>query len=717
MGAANAASIALGLTAANALDRAPNAGLMESVRAHAMNQALWGRRSSTCCREPARVRRPSGARAAPTSSGCATGSATTCAAAPRCPTLRIGTQPYGLLPVTTMPFGAGPGHRRRAASGSRRRSPGSTTPGSSSRTDVPTLSPVPGGTPPGTLAGEEAVAVASVLGAVPHPIRLRLRDAVDEFDDLRDEWEGQLADFEALIVSDVPIDDRPDAQQFYHQREDAIRGSLGVGTQMSSLRLLIDDYEAWWGGDEDDSPFAALITQINEVLLPTLERHDDRAKLRTTVDGFPSAAALPDADDPRIWYVLYEEPEDDAQAPTLEVVDRDPKELAAMLRQLADPEPGPVVTIPPSVRISLLNRLIRRSYESPPQDFVADLKAAVLRIADVADWDEGDPVGELERLTAETLGLITHRLDAWHASLAAERLAQKRAQGQDRGPGVGVQVGGYGWVVNLAPDDGGPDTQGFIHAPSLAHAATAAVLRSAWSAFSTDAGAAAFAVDLSSDRVRRAEWILGGVRAGQTLEELLGGRFERRLHDALLDTYIDVIREARAEGARQHGAGRPRSSTGSRSPRRTPTSRRRRPATTCARGRRGDRRRRREAAARAAAPDLGRPRRGVRRADRPGGALGARRRPRRGGRRVRGDGQRRQRHPGAALRARAARERPRHAPRRRRCSATSGRPRRRCSARSSRRCAHGPSGWWPGSRRRAGRAAPAPPRSRSARSA
>ena len=56
---------------------------------------------------------------------------------------------------------------------------------------------MPGGVPPGTVAGDEAVTVASVLGAVPHPIRLRLRDAIDEFKDLSDEYEELLTDFEA----------------------------------------------------------------------------------------------------------------------------------------------------------------------------------------------------------------------------------------------------------------------------------------------------------------------------------------------------------------------------------------------------------------------------------------------------------------------------------------------------------------------------------------
>jgi hypothetical protein len=259
------------------------------------------------------------------------------------------------------------------------------------------------------------------------------------------------------------------------------------------------------------------------------------------ISGLPPEAALADEDDPRLWYVLYDAPETDDQAPTLRVVERDTDGLAEALRILADPPAGPPITIPASLPIPLMHRLIRRAFETPPADFVADLRDACRRLATIADGASGDPVATLERLTAETLGLLTHRLDAWHAGLAAERLAQKRMPKNKQG----VQVGGYGWVVRLVPDlTGEPDTQGFIHAPSLAHAATAAVLRSAWSAFSTNATAAAFAVDLSSERLRRAEWILGGVRNGQSLEELLGGRFERRLHDAFLDGYIDVVRSA-----------------------------------------------------------------------------------------------------------------------------------------------------------------------------
>ncbi|HST42034.1 MAG TPA: hypothetical protein VLK58_21120, partial [Conexibacter sp.] len=85
------------------------------------------------------------------------------------------------------------------------------------------------------------------------------------------------------------------------------------------------------------------------------------------------------------------------------------------------------------------------------------------------------------------------------------------------------------------------DLDGWIHAPSLQHAATAAVLRSG---FRSHDGDATLAVDLDSRRARTARWLLGGVRRGQELGALLGYRFERALHDSDLDTLIDDARAA-----------------------------------------------------------------------------------------------------------------------------------------------------------------------------
>src|SRR5262249_27044335 len=60
------------------------------------------------------------------------------------------------------------------------------------------------------------------------------------------------------------------------------------------------------------------------------------------------------------------------------------------------------------------------------------------------------------------------------------------------------------------------------------------------------------AVDLSSQRVRRASWLLAGVRQGQSLGALLGYRFERHLQEGGLAAYIAPFRTL--AGLKQEGA-------------------------------------------------------------------------------------------------------------------------------------------------------------------
>ena len=162
----------------------------------------------------------------------------------------------------------------------------------------------------------------------------------------------------------------------------------------------------------------------------------------------------------------------------------------------------------------------------------------------------------LQYLLQGTIDLASYRLDAWITSFATKRLASMRAtQAQ------GVYVGGYGWVENLRPEvatrtevpappgETAPifahvNDTGFIHAPSMTHAATAALLRNAQ--LGSDGIPAAdgpFAIDLSSSRVREASWLLDGVRQGQPLGALLGYRFERRMHDLGMDRFIHPLRE------------------------------------------------------------------------------------------------------------------------------------------------------------------------------
>jgi hypothetical protein len=166
-----------------------------------------------------------------------------------------------------------------------------------------------------------------------------------------------------------------------------------------------------------------------------------------------------------------------------------------------------------------------------------ELRAAVRGLAGL------DP-DRLDLLLRETLGLSGWRLDAWITSLASKRLADLRAAGK-----VGIHVGGYGWVEDLRPDtslstvppphDEPSDlvvwsseaNKGFVHAPSLNHATTAALLRSGYLSHDADGHGAAVAVSLTSERVREAAWLLDAVRQGQSLGALLGYRLERALHE------------------------------------------------------------------------------------------------------------------------------------------------------------------------------------------
>lgn len=163
------------------------------------------------------------------------------------------------------------------------------------------------------------------------------------------------------------------------------------------------------------------------------------------------------------------------------------------------------------------------------QDQLRPLRHAVERLA-------ACPSAELERLLTETLDTCSHRLDAWITSLYTERLEQMRdAQAQ------GCHLGAYAYVENLRRRTTDPVSDGYIHAPSLDHAAAAAVLRNAFSSHREAAGR--FAFDLSSARVQKAQSILDPVRAGQSLSEVLGYRVERWLHEADLDRCIHPLRQ------------------------------------------------------------------------------------------------------------------------------------------------------------------------------
>ena len=158
------------------------------------------------------------------------------------------------------------------------------------------------------------------------------------------------------------------------------------------------------------------------------------------------------------------------------------------------------------------------------------------------------PTAQLERAFAEHVDLCGCRYDAWLLGLIAYQLELMRGARRDKGGG-GTYLGAYAWLEDLRPAPGrDPASGGYIHAPSLPHARTAAILRSGYLANATPANPQSLSVNLSSDRVRAALTTLEGIRNGQSLGALLGYQFENGLHDdyglAEVDQFIYPMRKA-----------------------------------------------------------------------------------------------------------------------------------------------------------------------------
>ena len=153
---------------------------------------------------------------------------------------------------------------------------------------------------------------------------------------------------------------------------------------------------------------------------------------------------------------------------------------------------------------------------------------------------------ELERTFTESLDLTSHRLDAWVGAFAYRRLDDmRRAQLADfsRLAPKGDFMGGYGWLENVRPRvhptetlagvgvvETQPNNGGFVHAPSMSHAAAAAVLRNGHMSFK-GSNPSAYGIGLSSQRVRAGRTLFEGVRNGQPIGALLGYQLERGLHE------------------------------------------------------------------------------------------------------------------------------------------------------------------------------------------
>ncbi len=132
------------------------------------------------------------------------------------------------------------------------------------------------------------------------------------------------------------------------------------------------------------------------------------------------------------------------------------------------------------------------------------------------------PIAERRTAVASVLDLAAHRVDAWASGIVA---ARQRTLSED-----GITIGAFGYLENIRLGASGENPAGWLHAPSPSHAVAEGMLASAHtSRIGATAGDQPFAIDLSSRRGTELRRVLEGIRRGQQVGALLGYQVERAL--------------------------------------------------------------------------------------------------------------------------------------------------------------------------------------------
>lgn len=196
------------------------------------------------------------------------------------------------------------------------------------------------------------------------------------------------------------------------------------------------------------------------------------------------------------------------------------------------------------------NNSPRKVAHQPIVDKLAETRDAFTKLKTI-------PTAQLSQLMAEHLDLCSYRLDSWYLGLVNKRLEKQRQNNSQ-----GIYIGAYGYLEDLRrgaprtpagnlpsgiwkPSDGpvyvDGDNQGYIHAPSVNHAITAAILRAGYHSNSSVSDVNnEMAVNLSSARVRAALNMIHGIRNGQSPAAMLGYQFERALHERYLHVPLEL---------------------------------------------------------------------------------------------------------------------------------------------------------------------------------
>jgi hypothetical protein len=128
------------------------------------------------------------------------------------------------------------------------------------------------------------------------------------------------------------------------------------------------------------------------------------------------------------------------------------------------------------------------------------------------------PVPELERMLRATVDASSHRIDPWLVAVPQRRLDALQDAGSLR-----RLLGAYGWVDAPAPGQPGPTPAGLLHTPSASSALAAAVLRDR----AVSDPSPRWDLNITSRSARAASRIAAEVRNGAHLPEAMGREVER----------------------------------------------------------------------------------------------------------------------------------------------------------------------------------------------
>jgi hypothetical protein len=551
--AADAASVALGMTFDDILDRCPNAEAPEGIGGWVMNACI-GQGLANYFTNTIFTQWGGGAPLFGAFNTIADHHTRWVRGAGPLPSIRIGPQPYGILPVDS-----GLSRERMGEDAALFSTLRDLYPEWKASFPLPTLDPEATDGDPSTAPAQMVATLTDVLGAVPHPTNLHLRRLVNNIADDAATLADVLQDLDdAAHLDSGPIRSFLPDIVFFHELWAPYRARIdGVPTdvsptpiapniedQIAAVNELIAEIETHAPAGIADP----MMKIIDDRLLPLLAVYEEATEaIPAIIASYSESGGLsvapPDVRKPddllnfvgstydTLIAVSETVTSNGSLQPLVDLLKEGitglqaPGPIGGRARLLSGPAP-------------LLHHLIERTYLLVPEGDAPKVRLAFQLLVARLESDATDVADEVDRLMRESLGLFMHRLDAWITSFASKALGEMR-QATPRGIGLG----GYGWLLDLSPSKE-PVSDGFIHAASMTHATTAALLRSGWKGYGTSEDSAPLSVDLSSARVRGAEWILDGVRNGQDIADSLGARFERSLHDDALqlDSWIDEVR-------------------------------------------------------------------------------------------------------------------------------------------------------------------------------